>query len=275
MWKYIGLIIINYLAVSAYAGFETPQEQNNKRLAERLTETEKYTKSIVGRTAWYNSTGCIAEPIYSDKQHMKYGDAVYSTNNVYVPLEFLDAEILQDTYQDYITFKVKIDNKDEGYIKVGSASQIEINDKSWGCFKASKPQAKEEIKPNEKYSNDILFGWSASCRKDPFNSRKICHVSRDQLRVLYIDGKYAVSVGKNHYPGTESAIKIDDNVHYSGREGLINPMYANLIVKQMKEGSKAIIRYREWPYDYDKDSEVDLTGFTKKLNEMLEWYKKL
>ncbi len=52
-------------------------------------------------------------------------------------------------------------------------------------------------------------------------------------------------------------------------------MYANLIVKQMKEGSKAIIRYREWPYDYDKDSEVDLTGFTKKLSEMLEWYKKL
>ena len=92
---------------------------------------------------------------------------------------------------------------------------------------------------------------------------------------MLINGKFAIGVGSSHYPGSNSAIKIDGNTSYSGKEGIINPYYAGLIVKQMKGGKKAVIRYREWPYDYNKDSEVDLTGFTKKFNEMLEWYKKL
>ena len=43
----------------------------------------------------------------------------------------------------------------------------------------------------------------------------------------------------------------------------------------MKEGKKAVVRYPEWPYKYNQDIEVDLTDFTKRLNEMLEQYKKL
>lgn len=275
MKKTICMVTLLLLALNAYAGFETPEDQKNKRLAERAVETKNYINSIVGKTAWYNSVGCATKPIYANKEQMSYRDAVYTTDNKYVPVKFLEADIYQDTYQDYITFKLQIDNKEEGYIKTSSLSKIEISDKSWECFKTEKPKDKTTDRPLSETTNDILFGWDTSCRKDAFNGKKICSISRDRLMVLYIDGRYAVSVGRNHYPGTESAIKIDDNVHYSGKEGLINPMYANLIVKQMKEGKKAVIRYREWPYDYNKDSEVDLTGFTKKLNEMLDWYKKL
>lgn len=275
MLRIIRVIIVFSISMNVFAGFETPQEQQNKRLSERSIDTKKYADSLIGKTAWYNSTGCATNHIYASKERMSYGDAVYSTDNKYTPVRFLSADIFQDTYQDYITFKVLIDDKDEGYIKTGSASKIEISDKSWGCFKSENPE--NIIKPSSisPEINDILFGWDVSCKKDVFNGSKVCSVSRDGLMVLYINGVYAVSVGRNHYPGTGSAIKVDDNVHYTGKEGIINPMYSNLIIKQMREGKKAVIRYREWPYDYNRDSEVDLTGFTKKLNEMLEWYKKL
>lgn len=275
MWKCISSLVLSCIIINTYAGFETPQEQQAKRLAERLIETKQYTDSIVGKTAWYNSTGCATKPIYADKERMSYNDAAYATDNKYVPVSFLGADISQDTYQDYITFRVKIDNKEDGYIKTDSSSKIEISNNSWECFRSENPESSTNPKTPSVDTNDILFGWDISCKKDAFNGKKICSISRDRLMILLIDGRYIVSVGRNHYPGTESAIKVDDNVHYTGKEGIINPFYANLIVKQMKEGKKATIRYREWPYDYNKDSEVDLTGFTKKLNEMLEWYKKL
>lgn len=275
MWKCIGSLVLSFIAMNTYGGFETPQEQQSKRLAERLVETKQYTDSIVGKTAWYNSIGCATKPIYADKERMSYNDAVYTTDNKYVPVSFLGADISQDTYQDYITFRVKIDNKDEGYIETGSASKIEISDKTWECFKSSNPENKIDSKAPNSDVNDILFGWDVSCKKDPIDGNKTCSISRDKLMVLIINGKYAVSVGRNHYPKTSSAIKIDDNVHYTGKEGIINPVYANLIISQMKAGKKAVIRYREWPYDFNKDSEIDLKGFTKKFNEMLDRYNKL
>lgn len=269
------IVLLGLLLYSvAYAGFETPQEQQKKMLAERLVKTKQYTDSIIGKTAWYNSSECMANPIYAERWHMSYNDASYKTDDKYVPITFLEAEVNQGTYRDDIVFKVKINNKEEGYIGTSDASKLEISD-GWGCFKAQNPENK--TKPNSAIleTNSIYNKWDVSCRKDVFNGKKICSVSKSGLMVLFIDGRFAIGVGSHHYPGSNSAIKIDDNVPYSGKEGLINPFYANLIIKQMKDGKKAVIRYREWSYDYNKDTEVDLAGFTKKFNEMLEWYKKL
>ncbi|MFL9542694.1 hypothetical protein ACKESD_12280 [Acinetobacter baumannii] len=274
LWRFIETLIITCIATSLNAGFETPQEHQKKILAERLNETKKYTDSIIGKTAWYNSTGCLTNPIYADKLHMSYNDATYKTDDKYIPINFLEAEIRQDTYRDDIIFKVKIDNKEEGYIKASSTSKIEISD-GWGCFKAENPQDKTKTNSSSMASNDIYNRWDLSCKKDVFDGKKICSVSKNGLMVLLIDGRFAIGVGRNHYPGSSSAIKIDDNISYSGKEGIINPTYSNLIIKQMKDGKRAAIRYREWPYDYNQDSEVDLTGFTKKFNEMLNWYNKL
>lgn len=57
MWKYIGSLVLSCIVINTYAGFETPQEQQAKRLAERLIETKQYTDSIVGKTAWYTPQG--------------------------------------------------------------------------------------------------------------------------------------------------------------------------------------------------------------------------
>ena len=279
MNKILEIILISSLTVSTFAGFETKEESKAKEMAERLSETKKYVDSMIGKIAWYNSQGCFSDSIYADKDKMSYKDTVYATDDKYVPVKFLEADIFQDIYQDYITFKVQIDSKDTGYIKAASASKIEIKDNSYSCFQAHNPDNKQEYKLDRsnlnKEQNNILFGWDVSCKKDAFNGKKVFSISKGKLMVLLLDGRYAVSVGRNHYPGTTSAIKIDDNVAYYGKEGLINTMYANLIVKQMKEGKKAVVRYQEWPYKYNQDIEVDLTDFTKRLNEMLEQYKKL
>ena len=88
---------LSFLSLNTYAGFETPEDQKNKRLAERAVETKNYINSMVGKTAWYNSAGCATKPIYANKEQMSYRDAVYTTDNKYVPVTFLEADIYQDT----------------------------------------------------------------------------------------------------------------------------------------------------------------------------------
>lgn len=271
------LLLGGVIGLSSFvnAGFETHQEQQSKRLAERLVETKRYTDNIIGKTAWYNSTGCATKPIYADKERMSYSDAAYITDGKYVPVSFLEASISQDTYQDYIIFKVKIDNKDEGYIKTGSASKIEISDKTWACFQANNPQDKSTITTKTDYI-ESLRDWDIYCNKDKIDNKKVCSMWRGGLTVMMVNGRYIIGVGKgDSYPGSKSAIKVDDNIAYFGKERLIDLMSTNTIIQQLKKGRTAHIRYREWPYDYDKSADVDLSGFTKKFIEMTDRYNKL
>ncbi len=266
----LGLILCSV----AYAGFETPQEQQKKMLAERLVKTKQYTDSIIGKTAWYNSSECMANPIYAERWHMSYNDASYKTDGKYVPITFLEAEVNQDTYRDDIVFKVKIDNKDEGYIGASDASKLEISD-GWGCFKAQNPENKSAL-TTKTYNVNSLRDWDIYCKKDKIDNKKVCSMWRDGLTVMMINGRYVIGVGKgDSYPGSKSAIKVDDNIAYFGRERMIDLMSTNTIIQQLKKGRIAHIRYREWPYDYDQSNDVDLNGFTKKLIEMTDRYNKL
>lgn len=117
--------------------------------------------------------------------------------------------------------------------------------------------------------------WQVSCSKDKFNGSKKCSLYKNHsnLMVNYINGKPSVYVGRNHYPRTKSAIKIDGNQTIYGYEGL--SQIPQKVVEQMKKGKIAHTRYHEWPYEYNKDGEVDLTGFTEKYDEMMKQYQAL
>lgn len=117
--------------------------------------------------------------------------------------------------------------------------------------------------------------WNSRCSKDKFNGRKSCSLSKahSDVMVSIFDGRYSVYVGRNHYPRTKTAIKIDENTPIYGNEGLSNT--PQKVIEQMNKGKIAYTRYKEWPYEYNKDGEVDLTGFKEKYAEMLEEYKKL
>ncbi|WP_336957534.1 hypothetical protein [Acinetobacter johnsonii] len=117
--------------------------------------------------------------------------------------------------------------------------------------------------------------WKTVCSKDKFNGSKSCTLSKmhSDVMVFIIDGRYSVHVGRNHFPRSQSIIKIDDHTPIYGYEGSSNtPQKA---IEQMKRGKVAYTRYKEWPYTYDRDSEVDLTGFSEKYEQMLEEYKQL
>lgn len=117
--------------------------------------------------------------------------------------------------------------------------------------------------------------WKINCSKEKIYNKKRCimfKLNKDVI-VSIFDGKKAVYVGSNHYPKTESIIKIDDLQPVYGLEGDTNT--PQKVINQMLKGAKAYTRYVEWPYNYNKDSELDLSGFSDKYAEMLELYNSL
>jgi hypothetical protein len=117
--------------------------------------------------------------------------------------------------------------------------------------------------------------YNYACSKDKFDGKKSCSLnkSHSDVMVSIFDGQHSVYVGRDHYPRSQSAIKVDSNTPIYGYEGSSNT--PKKVIEQMKNGKIAYTRYREWPYDYNRDGEVDLTGFAEKYNEMLEKYKEL
>lgn len=125
----------------------------------------------------------------------------------------------------------------------------------------------------EEGSESEFMDWYPVCNKDRFNGSKTCTLSKDTVLVMLKDGTYAVSVGKRHYPRSKSAIKIDNHATIYGYEGILES--PKKVIEQLKQGKKVFTRYQEWPYQHNRDSEIDLTGFPEKFEEMLELYRRL
>lgn len=130
-----------------------------------------------------------------------------------------------------------------------------------------------------KYSKEIdalLYPeWSYSCNRDRFDNSKSCYMRNNDIGILLLNGSYAVSVGRDHYPRSKASLKIDNNPTLQANEGMFT-QNAIAIINQLKKGQVAYTRYYEWPYQHSRiDRESKLNGFTKTFNEMLETYKKL
>lgn len=115
--------------------------------------------------------------------------------------------------------------------------------------------------------------WKLRCDKDRFNGTKMCYMLSGDVMVSIINGNYRVYIGSDHYPRTLAAIKIDNNPALYGSEGHIE--YPSIAIHQMKKGKVAYTRYKKWPYSYNRDHEIDLSGFTLKFNELMKRYKEL
>lgn len=123
------------------------------------------------------------------------------------------------------------------------------------------------------YAKSKESSWLISCEKKKFDNMKICHMNQGDLWVFLINGKYSVDIGHNHYPRTNGGLRIDNGSPVYGYEGdLPKPLS---IIERLKKGKVAYTRYQEWPYQYNKDGEVSLIGFTEQFNEMLRQYKDL
>lgn len=117
------------------------------------------------------------------------------------------------------------------------------------------------------------YQWELRCDKDRFNGTKMCYMISGDVMVSIINGNYRVYIGSDHYPRTFAAIKIDNNSALYGSEGHIE--YPSTAIHQMMKGKVAYTRYKKWPYSYNRDREIDLSGFTLKFNELMKRYKGL
>ena len=123
--------------------------------------------------------------------------------------------------------------------------------------------------------SSLTTKWNANCSKDRFNGLKSCSVSSyaSDIFVYFSKGQYSILIGRNHYPRTSSAIKIDENATIYGYEGVSQTPLK--VLKQMINGKVAYTRYKEWPYEYNKDNEVKLDGFAEALEKMKSDYDRL
>lgn len=117
--------------------------------------------------------------------------------------------------------------------------------------------------------------WGVNCSLDRFNGKKSCYIYKhgSNIFVYFTGSSYSVLIGSDQYPNSSSAVKIDNNATFYGHEGVSNTPIK--VIEQMKKGKITYTRYREWPYDFNKDGEVNLEGFSEAIIELREKFKKL
>lgn len=118
--------------------------------------------------------------------------------------------------------------------------------------------------------DDYKDGWSISCHIDKMNDKRKCLiryaiVNEGGPEVIY--GHSAspqwVCIQDHDFPGRTGMIRIDKNAPIrTDEEGCVP---ASKILPKMKSGTTIYTRYVKWPYDYDRDSEYPLAGFSQAL----------
>jgi len=122
-------------------------------------------------------------------------------------------------------------------------------------------------------SIDKYNSWGISCKKDVFDDSKYCVLFKDDLYISILNGRYSILIGTSHYPRSGSALKIDKNQTINGYEGVIkNPTVA---IEQLKKGRIAYTRFMKWPYEHNRDGEIDLSDFNESIKEMKRQYDAL
>ena len=147
----------------------------------------------------------------------------------------------------------------------------DISSLNFDDFKQKLENQKSRDKEIEKIKNP---DWKHNCKKDRFTNDRSCFLYNKDLSIIYLNGRFGVVIGGNHFPGSNGSLKIDNNPTLNANEGkfLTNP---SRIIDQLKNGKIAYTRYKKWPYEYNIDSDVKLNGFMKAFNEMLESYRRL
>lgn len=112
--------------------------------------------------------------------------------------------------------------------------------------------------------------WGVECTKDAIEDYVSCRLTRDDLLVvLFDDRRLRVIVGKDHYPDSEVAVRIDEGLPFRGEIGFRGDT-ATAIVEGLENGTMVVTRYQEWPYRTNVDRRLTLFGFREAL-QFLRW----
>jgi hypothetical protein len=114
--------------------------------------------------------------------------------------------------------------------------------------------------------------WQVTCEVDLIDDSRFCQVRRPWAVLIVSFGTkcqpLAIVVGNEHYPGTESLLRIDGGKPMSTRhpEGLFSKATFGPVVQQLRTGKQIVTRFVRWPHKNFEDAEAGLTGFSEAVD---------
>lgn len=125
---------------------------------------------------------------------------------------------------------------------------------------------------DDKYSSN----WSTRCDVDEITDEHSCSISKEDIAIIIKGDRSYVLVGKDHYPGSESVVRIDKGTPIkTNNNGVFSLDDSRAIIEKLKTGSEIVTRYMEWPNKYNKDKKWEIYGFPQawevinKINEVI------
>lgn len=109
--------------------------------------------------------------------------------------------------------------------------------------------------------------WSTRCTIDKFNDSHMCMISRGVFSLrIRPDGSRAITIGREHFPGSQISLRVDKNAPISASEETsFSDHQVEEIIKQLQSGSSFVTRYEEWPYQAYIVDTFDLLAFSEAL----------
>jgi hypothetical protein len=113
--------------------------------------------------------------------------------------------------------------------------------------------------------------WAIGCSKDAMTDVVSCAVSREDLRIVLSDtASFVVLIGTNHYPGSEVAIRFDQERPLHSPAPGFPDFQTKAILDRSLTAATVTTRYQKWPYQANIDRTLELYGFKEALT-FLRW----
>lgn len=102
--------------------------------------------------------------------------------------------------------------------------------------------------------------WDISCSRDKMTSVRSCLINKGDLYFFVRSGgKVSVSVGVDHFPSSQTSIKIGSRrFNTMQRDGYFEN--GSQLIAQMRNGTPIVTRYMKWPYRTWVDEEFTAFG---------------
>lgn len=131
-------------------------------------------------------------------------------------------------------------------------------------------------KPENQLNLTEFGNWSTICKRDKIDDTYFCSLQKEDLVITILKNDVIiVTVGSNHYPDSEIAVRVDKNKPFatSSKEVGFSKKQSAQIIEQLKKGKSVTTRYKKWPSPESRDSTIDLFGFNQAYHIVQEIYK--
>lgn len=117
------------------------------------------------------------------------------------------------------------------------------------------------------FSEPMGTNWSTACKKDPVSDQKHCYMQLKDLYVfVYPKGRVTVSIGREHFPGSTVALRVDQMAPATATakdDGNFSAQASARLIKQIASAKTLTTRYMKWPYRSWEDQTWELYGFNE------------